>query len=54
MNKYTVKKLPKSQVEILAEIPAADFAEFEQRALDEIAKEAEIPGFRKGAAPKEW
>ncbi len=37
----------------MAEIPAADFAEFEQRALDEIAKEAEIPGFRKGAAPKE-
>jgi len=53
MNKYTVKKLPKSQVEILVEIPAADFAEFVQRALEEIAKNAEIPGFRKGAAPKE-
>ncbi len=53
MNKYTVKKLPKSQVEILAEIPADGFAEFAQRALDEIAKSAEIPGFRKGTAPKE-
>jgi len=42
MNKYTVKKLPKSQVEILAEIPADGFAEFVQRALDEIAKSAEL------------
>lgn len=53
MNKYTVSKLPKSQVEIIVEISADDFAGFAQKALEDIAKEAEIPGFRKGAAPKE-
>lgn len=53
MNKYTITKLPKSLVEIKAEIPADDFTNFEQKALDEIAKEAEIPGFRKGMAPKD-
>jgi len=53
MNKYTITKLPKSQVEIKVEMPAESLAEFEQKALDEIAKEVDIAGFRKGAAPKE-
>ncbi len=53
MNKYTIAKLPKSQVEIKAEISAEDFKAFEQKALDEIAKNFETAGFRKGMAPKD-
>jgi FKBP-type peptidyl-prolyl cis-trans isomerase (trigger factor) len=53
MNKYTINKLPKSKVEIKAEIPAETLAEFTEKALDAITKETEIAGFRKGAAPKE-
>jgi FKBP-type peptidyl-prolyl cis-trans isomerase (trigger factor) len=53
MNKTTVTKLPKSLVEIRVEMSVSDFAAFEEKALAEIAKEAEISGFRKGAAPKE-
>jgi len=53
MNKITVTKLPKSLIEIQVEVPAADFAAFEEKALGEIAKDFEASGFRKGAAPKE-
>lgn len=53
MNKYTITKLPKSQVEVKVEISAQDLAEFEEKALAEIVKEAEIDGFRKGTAPRE-
>ena len=52
MNKYTITKLPKSQVEIHVEIPVESLAEFQRRALEEFAKEVEIDGFRKGTAPK--
>jgi len=53
MNKIIVTKLPKSKVEIAVEVPAEEFAIFFDKALAEIANEAEISGFRKGAAPKE-
>lgn len=53
MNKYTIAKLPKSQIELRAEIVAEDLSKFEEKALEEIAKETEIAGFRKGLAPKE-
>jgi FKBP-type peptidyl-prolyl cis-trans isomerase (trigger factor) len=53
MNKTTVTKLPKSLVEIVVEVPAQDFDIFAAKALGEFVKEAEVPGFRKGAAPAE-
>ena len=53
MNKTVVNKLPKSKVEIKVEMPAEDFKIFSEKALEEFTRDAEIPGFRKGAAPKE-
>lgn len=53
MNKVTVNKLPKSKIEVLVQMPAEDFDLILAKALDELAKEAEIEGFRKGTAPKE-
>lgn len=50
--KVTVKKLPKSQVEIESEIPADEFAAHVKDAIDEAVREVEIKGFRKGAAPE--
>ncbi len=47
-----IKKQPKSQVEIFATLPAGDFDACVEQALEELGKEAEIQGFRKGAAPK--
>jgi len=53
--KYSVeeiKALPSSEVEIRGEIAADEMsAEFE-RALKELAKEIELPGFRKGHVPE--
>ncbi|MFA6376081.1 MAG: trigger factor [Candidatus Paceibacterota bacterium] len=53
MNKTTVTKLPKSRVELIVEVPAQELEVFVQKALDELTKDAEITGFRKGMAPKE-
>ncbi len=53
MNKITVNKLPKSRAEIKVEIPAEEFEVFVDKALNEFVQSAEIPGFRKGGAPKE-
>ena len=48
-----VKKLAKSQIEILFEISAEEFQKFIEKAIFELAKDLEIEGFRKGQAPKE-
>jgi len=53
MNKTTITKLPKSKIEIKVEIPAEDLAVFQEKALELMAKEAQISGFRPGTAPKE-
>ncbi len=50
--KVSVKKLPKSQLEIESEIPADEFSAHIKDAVDEAVREAEIKGFRKGAAPE--
>ncbi len=51
--KATVKKLPETgEVEIKAVIPADEFAKDVKAALASIRTEAELPGFRKGAAPE--
>ena len=51
--KTEIKKLPKSQIEILFEISAEEFQKFIEKAIFELAKDLEIEGFRKGQAPKE-
>ncbi len=48
----SVKKLPKSKVEITAAIPAADFDATRSVAVKHIGKDAELPGFRKGHVPE--
>jgi len=48
-----IKKLPKSQVEILFEISAEEFQKFVEKAIFELGKDLEIEGFRKGKIPKE-
>lgn len=47
-----VKKLPKSTVSIKASLDAAEFDVYIKKALAEFAREAELPGFRKGKAPE--
>src|SRR6187551_1612714 len=50
--KTEIKKLEKSQVEILGVMAAEDFASFEKEAIAEIGKDVEFPGFRKGHVPE--
>lgn len=49
--KTTIKKLDKSQVEIVGTIEAKEFEAYEAKALEKIGQEKEITGFRKGKAP---
>ena len=49
--KITIKKLEKSEVEILGVLPVADFEKYEEKALNVISERVELPGFRKGKAP---
>lgn len=52
--KYTVKikKLPQSQMELCATIPAAEFDATRSEAIGRIGADAELPGFRKGHIPE--
>lgn len=52
--KYEVKvtKLPGSQIEIKATIPAAEFDQTRSEAIKHIGGEIELPGFRKGHVPE--
>ncbi len=47
----TIKKLDKSEVEIVGVLPVADFEKYEDKALSVIAERLDLPGFRKGKAP---
>jgi trigger factor len=49
--KTTLKELPKSRVEVEAEIPASDVEKATSRAARAMAKEMRMPGFRAGKAP---
>jgi trigger factor len=50
---YTVKKLPKSEVEITVTITAEDLKKHFEKAAEDISKEVNIKGFRPGHVPKE-
>jgi trigger factor len=49
----SIKKLPKSQVEILFELSAEEFNPFIEKAILELVKDSKIKGFRKGKVPRE-
>ena len=49
----TVKKLPKSEVEMEIEVPAGEFALFIEQATLNLGSDLEMKGFRKGKVPKE-
>lgn len=48
--KHTIKKLPKSAVEITIEIPPAEMEPYLQKAAQQISQHTTIPGFRPGKA----
>ena len=47
-----IKKLPKSLIEIEGELDATLFESYFEKALNKIGENVELPGFRKGKAPK--
>lgn len=49
---HEVKKLPKNSYEIEVDIPWPTIEQSYDKAFDELAKELEVEGFRKGKAPK--
>jgi trigger factor len=49
--KITIKKLEKSEVEIIGVLEVAEFEKYEEKALERIGERLELPGFRKGKAP---
>jgi trigger factor len=50
--KYTIKKLPKSKIEILFEIPFEEMEKFRKEAVLELTKLVKVEGFRPGKAPE--
>ena len=49
--KSTIKKLPKSKVELDISLTAKELAEFFQKALDKLREKVKVEGFRQGKAP---
>ncbi|MEK7106066.1 MAG: trigger factor [Patescibacteria group bacterium] len=49
--KTTIKKLEKSEVEILGVLEVLEFQKYEDKALAHISERVELPGFRKGKVP---
>ncbi len=48
---FTKKDLPQSEVELIGEVPFDTIAPYREHALEEIAADVEMPGFRKGHVP---
>ena len=49
----SIKKIPKSQVDLKIEISSEEFNGFIEKAISALEKDLEVKGFRKGKAPKE-
>lgn len=52
MAQINLNKLPDNSVEILVKVPWEEVEKEYQKTLEELQKEATLPGFRKGKAPK--
>ncbi len=50
--KIEIKKLPKSEVEIIGTLPAEDFEKFRAGAMKHVAEYVKLPGFRPGHVPE--
>lgn len=50
--RVSVKKLPKSEVEIEGELESEKFEPYFEKALKKMGENLELPGFRKGKAPE--
>ncbi len=48
-----VEKQPKSTLKLSISVPSANVKEEYEKAFEDVVKNAELPGFRKGMAPKE-
>ena len=53
MSSSTLKQLPKSTVELEIRIPWEEIKTSYEKILDRVISESELPGFRKGKAPKD-
>lgn len=51
--KIEIEKLEKSRIAITGEIEAESFMSFKEKALDNFTDAVELPGFRKGKAPRD-
>lgn len=51
--KYEIEKLPKNTVKIRITVPVEQVKTLKETVAGEIIKETEVPGFRKGMAPRE-
>ena len=51
MTKTTIKKLDKSEIEIVGVLEVSEFEKYEEKALEKIGERLELQGFRKGKAP---
>lgn len=49
--KIEIKKLPKSEIEIIGTLPAEDFEKFRAGAMKHVGEHAKLPGFRPGHVP---
>ena len=50
--KRTVNRLENSQVELILSFESEEWKDANKKAFDKLAKEVEVPGFRKGHAPE--
>ncbi len=51
VNTFAKKELPDSEVELVGEVPAETIGKYRGHALEHIAGDLELPGFRKGKVP---
>ncbi len=52
MYQYQIKKLPKSTIEVIINIPKADLEEEKKQAFKNLAKDLVVDGYRKGKVPE--
>lgn len=52
MNKSLIERLPDGTIKLTITIPQSDVSKSQEEALETITKQMNVPGFRKGNAPK--